>query len=71
MGSVAEGEVPVVAPIQHEPARIPELVEALSPLLNAIDDGLMQEANAIVDLEGRSVGEAADRLFSVLMERTR
>ncbi len=39
-----------------------DLVAALRPLVETIDDDRMREANKLVDLDGRSVGEAAELL---------
>lgn len=40
----------------------PAIAQALAPLLNAIEADAMREANGVVDLERRSVGEAVERL---------
>jgi osmoprotectant transport system permease protein len=40
----------------------PDLLAALRPLVGKIDDERMRDANKLVDLDGRSVQEAADAL---------
>jgi osmoprotectant transport system permease protein len=47
-------------------ARRPRLVEALRPLLGAIDQPTMQEANARVDVERHSPRRAADWLLRTI-----
>jgi len=42
------------------------LVDALRPLVGAIDDDAMREANELVDVDGREVGVAADRLAEIV-----
>ena len=37
----------------------PEVIDALRPLLGSIDSESMRQANKLVDIEGKSVGEAA------------
>jgi osmoprotectant transport system permease protein len=44
-------------------AQNPDFVEAVFPLVNAISDQLMREANRMVDVEGRSVSDAVDYVF--------
>lgn len=46
-----------------------DALEALRPLLQAIDDEQMRAANAMVDLEGRSVGEAVQWLRGQMTSR--
>ncbi|AZU03572.1 glycine betaine ABC transporter substrate-binding protein [Glycocaulis alkaliphilus] len=50
-------------------ARRPAIAQALAPLLNAIDAEAMREANGVVDLERRAVGEAVERLRARLDPR--
>jgi osmoprotectant transport system permease protein len=47
-------------------ARKPDLVEALTPLLDQIDDKTMREANRRVDLDHRPVAEVAHDLSAQL-----
>jgi len=47
-------------------AALPGVVAALRPLVNAIGDAAMREANREVDLDGRSPRAAAQRLFERL-----
>jgi len=47
-------------------AREPRLLEALRPLVNAIDDATMRAANRGVDLDGRSPAEVGERLWRQL-----
>jgi osmoprotectant transport system permease protein len=42
--------------------RRPELLRALAPLANAIDDEAMRDANRMVDLDGAGIDDAARRL---------
>jgi len=44
-------------------AQNPDFVEAVFPLIDAISDQLMREANRMVDVEGRSVSDAVDYVF--------
>jgi len=43
-------------------AQNPEFIATVAPLVNAISDQLMREANKMVDLEGRTVSDAVDYL---------
>jgi osmoprotectant transport system permease protein len=47
----------------------PVFVETLKPLVNAISDQLMRDANKMVDVDGRSVSEAVDFLLANLTIR--
>jgi osmoprotectant transport system permease protein len=47
-------------------ARNPDLVEALEPLIDRIDDAMMREANRRVDLDHRPISEVAHDLSSGL-----
>lgn len=47
-------------------AKVPGLLDALRPLVNTISDVRMREANRLVDLEGKSPGEAAKSLQDVV-----
>ncbi|MCR9130597.1 MAG: ABC transporter permease/substrate-binding protein [Alphaproteobacteria bacterium] len=44
----------------------PAIARALAPLIGAIDADLMRQANAVVDLERRSVGEGADVILQAV-----
>ena len=46
----------------------PAIARALAPLIGAIDADLMRQANAVVDLERRSVGEGADLILQAVEE---
>ena len=52
-------------------AQNPRFVEALRPLLGAIGDSQMREANRRVDLDGASVHSAAAELASEITSRAR
>jgi len=55
--------------LSAEAARRTAVTNALAPLINAIDAPLMRRANAVVDMEGRSISSAADLLDEALDER--
>jgi osmoprotectant transport system permease protein len=54
--------------LSPEAARRPAIARALAPLLGQIDGPLMRRANAVVDLERRSVREGAAVIFEALEE---
>jgi osmoprotectant transport system permease protein len=49
-----------------EAAQRPAIARALAPLIGSIDADLMREANAVVEVERRSVGEAAQLILDAL-----
>ena len=49
--------------VSPEAAQRPAIARALAPLLGQIDASLMRRANAIVDLERRSVREGAELIL--------
>lgn len=61
---------PYDAIILISPAAVqrPAVARALAPLIGAIDADLMRRANAVVDLERRSVGEGADLILQAVEE---
>jgi len=50
--------------LSADAARRPAIARALSPLIGAIDADLMREANAVVEVERRGVGEAAGLILT-------
>lgn len=54
--------------LSPQAAESSNLIETLTPLINAIDDELMREANRRVDLDGASPQQAASFLLSRLQE---
>jgi osmoprotectant transport system permease protein len=57
--------------LSESAAQDPVLIDALRPLINAIDASLMRDANARVDLEGRTPRSAAEWLRSRLAQPPR
>lgn len=49
--------------LSRDAARDSKLVDALTPLIDSIDDDAMRNANKLVDLDGRSTGDAARELL--------
>ncbi|MEQ8405890.1 MAG: ABC transporter permease/substrate-binding protein [Oceanicaulis sp.] len=54
--------------ISADAAQRPAIARALAPLIGAIDAELMREANAVVEVERRGVGEAARLILETLPE---
>lgn len=54
--------------LSHAASRRPALVDALTPLIGAIDDTRMRGANQLVDVDGRPVAEAARKLADGLAD---
>ncbi|MGX6647150.1 ABC transporter permease/substrate-binding protein [Maricaulaceae bacterium MS644] len=54
--------------ISADAAQRPAIARALAPLIGAIDAELMREANAVVEVERRTVGEAAQLILDALAD---
>lgn len=54
--------------LSPEAAEDPAMMDALKPLIGAISDDVMREANKIVDVDKRTVREAADYLLEAIAE---
>ena len=52
--------------LSAEAAQKPAVGRALAPLIGAIDADLMREANAVVEVERRSVSEAAQLILDAV-----